>query len=46
MRVGLKSLLVGAHCFALHPFFVAWGWSKCYRSRETVEFWTPAGKGG
>ncbi len=30
MRVGLKSLLGGAHCFALHPFFVAWGWTKLY----------------
>lgn len=30
MRVGLKSLLGGAHCFALHPFFVAWGWAKLY----------------
>ncbi len=30
MRVGLKSILGGAHCFALHPFFVAWGWSKLY----------------
>jgi hypothetical protein len=30
MRVGLKSILGGAHCFALHPFFVAWGWAKLY----------------
>ena len=30
MRVGLKSILGGEHCFALHPFFVAWGWAKLY----------------
>ena len=30
MRVGLKSLLSGAHCFALHPLFVAWGWTKLH----------------
>lgn len=28
MRVGLKSLLGGAHGVALHPFFVCWGWTK------------------
>ncbi len=26
MRVGTKSVLFGAHCFFIHPFFVAAGW--------------------
>lgn len=30
MLVGTKSVLFGAHCFFLHPFFVAAGWTKLY----------------
>lgn len=30
MRVGTKSVLFGAHCFLLHPWFVAWAWWKLY----------------
>lgn len=30
MRVGTKSVLYGAHCFFLHPWFVALGWWKLY----------------
>lgn len=30
MKIGTKSVLFGAHCFFLHPFFVAWGWWKLY----------------
>lgn len=30
MTVGTKSVLYGAHCFFLHPFFVAWAWTKLY----------------
>ena len=30
MKLGTKSLLFGAHCFFLHPFFVAWAWWKLY----------------
>lgn len=30
MKVGTRSVLFGAHCFILHPWFVAWGWWKCY----------------
>lgn len=30
MTVGTKSVLFGAHCFFLHPFFVAYGWYKLY----------------
>lgn len=30
MTLGTKSILIGAHCFFLHPFFVAWAWWKLY----------------
>lgn len=30
MKIGTKSLLIGAHAFWLHPWFVAWGWWKLY----------------
>ncbi len=30
MQIGTKSVLFGAHCFFLHPFFVAWAWWKLY----------------
>jgi len=30
MNVGTKSVLYGAHCFFLHPWFVARAWSKLY----------------
>ena len=30
MRVGTKSVLFGAHCFLIHPWFVAWSWWKLY----------------
>ena len=30
MRVGTKSVLFGAHCFFLHPWFVAAAWNKLY----------------
>lgn len=30
MKVGTKSLLFGAHCFFIHPWFVAWSWWKLY----------------
>jgi hypothetical protein len=30
MKVGTKSVLFGAHCFLLHPFFVAASWTKLY----------------
>jgi len=30
MKVGTKSVLYGAHCFLLHPFFVAIAWIKLY----------------
>lgn len=30
MKIGTKSVLFGAHCFFLHPWFVAWAWFKLY----------------
>jgi hypothetical protein len=30
MKVGTKSVLYGAHCFLLHPWFVAAGWRRLY----------------
>ena len=30
MRVGTKSILFGAHCFLIHPWFVAIAWWKLY----------------
>lgn len=30
MKIGTKSVLFGAHCFCLHPFFVARGWFRLY----------------
>ena len=30
MNIGTKSLLYGAHQFALHPFFVALAWRRLY----------------
>ena len=30
MNIGTKSVLYGAHCFLLHPWFVAWAWWRLY----------------
>lgn len=30
MKIGTKSILFGAHQFAIHPWFVAWGWTKLF----------------
>lgn len=30
MKIGTKSVLFGAHCFLLHPFFVAEAWRRLY----------------
>jgi hypothetical protein len=30
MRIGTKSVLIGAHCFFLHPWFVACAWTRLY----------------
>jgi hypothetical protein len=30
VKIGTKSILYGAHCFLLHPWFVAAAWTKLY----------------
>lgn len=30
MKIGTRSVLFGAHCFFLHPWFVAYSWWKLY----------------
>ena len=30
MTVGTKSVLAGAHCMLIHPFFTAWGWKRLF----------------
>lgn len=30
MKVGTKSVLFGAHCWFIHPWFVAWAWWQLY----------------
>ncbi|MCZ2078351.1 MAG: HD domain-containing protein [Bryobacterales bacterium] len=39
MRVGTKSLLFGAHCFFVHPFFVAAGWARIYGFPWDMRLW-------
>ncbi len=30
MKIGTRSILFGVHQFAIHPWFVAWGWWQLY----------------
>jgi hypothetical protein len=39
MRVGTKSILFGAHCFLLHPWFVAAAWWKLYGFPWSPRLW-------
>ena len=39
MRVGTKSVLFGAHCFFIHPFFVAVGWWILYGFPWDLRLW-------
>ncbi|MCZ2156680.1 MAG: hypothetical protein LC114_22720 [Bryobacterales bacterium] len=39
MKVGTKSILAGAHCFCIHPFFVAWGWKRLFGFPWDVRLW-------
>lgn len=36
MKMGTKSVLFGAHCFFLHPWFVAAGWLRLYGFRTVA----------
>jgi hypothetical protein len=39
MKIGTKSVLFGAHCFFLHPWFVALGWWKLYGFPLDLRLW-------
>ena len=39
MRVGTKSVLFGAHCFFIHPVFVAAGWSILFGFPWDLRLW-------
>lgn len=39
MRLGTKSLLLGAHCFFLHPLFVARAWYILYGWPKEFPIW-------
>lgn len=39
MRIGTKSLLFGAHQFAIHPWFVAWAWCRLYGFPRDPRLW-------
>lgn len=34
LSIGTRSVLFGAHCFLLHPWFVAWGWLRVFGFRR------------
>ncbi len=38
-RVGTKSVLIGAHCFFIHPWFVALAWWKLFGFPYDVRLW-------
>src|SRR3982751_4688720 len=39
MKIGTKSVLFGAHCFFIHPWFVALGWWKLYGFPWDLRLW-------
>ena len=39
MKIGTKSVLFGAHCFFLHPWFVAWAWWRLYGFPRDIRLW-------
>jgi hypothetical protein len=41
MKVGTRSVLFGAHCFFLHPWFVAIGWLRLYGFRRVYVGYAP-----
>jgi hypothetical protein len=43
MRVGTKSILFGAHCFLLHPWFVAAAWRRLYGFPWDPHLWLAFG---
>jgi hypothetical protein len=43
MRVGTKSILFGAHCFVLHPWFVVAAWWKLFGFPFDPRLWVAFG---
>lgn len=41
MKIGTRSVLLGAHCFILHPWFVAWGWFKLHGFKSVYIGYAP-----
>jgi len=39
MTIGTKTILFGVHQFAIHPWFVAWGWWKLYGIPWDIRLW-------
>jgi hypothetical protein len=39
MKIGTKSVLFGAHCFFIHPFFVAVAWWKLFSFPWDPRLW-------
>jgi len=39
MKKGTKSVLFGVHCFFIHPFFVAWAWTRLYGFPFDIRLW-------
>jgi hypothetical protein len=39
MKLGTRSILFGAHCWFIHPWFVAVAWTKLYRFPYDPRLW-------
>jgi len=39
MKIGTRSLLCGAHCFFIHPWFVALAWYKLWGFPKDIRLW-------
>jgi hypothetical protein len=39
MKIGTKSILFGAHCFLIHPIFIAIAWIKLYGFPWKIQYW-------
>ncbi len=37
--IGTRSVLIGAHCFFIHPWFVAFSWYKLYGFPKDIRLW-------
>lgn len=39
MKIGTKSVLYGAHCFIIHPWFVMYAWWRLYGFPNDIRLW-------